>query len=149
MVDMPTLSILDMFSSLRRELQLIIGEELKKADFGPKQMMILYHLGANTECTMGELACVTLSDKATVTRAIASLERLDLIRRVSDKSDSRKTRIKLTAKGKLRANQAKQLRETIAYKMNETLSPHEQTQFIDLLSKVVNRLKSQRAESES
>lgn len=148
MVDMPTNSVMDMFSSLRRELHLIMGQELKNSEFGHKQMSILYHLGGRGELSMGELALLTLSDKATVTRAVDALEKCGLVKRASDAKDSRKTVLKLTAKGKTHAGRAQKLRDVLAQKMDACLSPNEQKQLTDLLAKVVNGLKDRRAESE-
>lgn len=146
---MATNEILDHYSGLKRELNLILGQELKKFPFGHKQMTILYYLGRKGSMTMGELAEITQSDKATITRAIASLEESDLIRRDTDKCDSRKSNIQLSAKGRAQSDKAQYIRELIAGKINATLTAKERETAAALLSKIVTGLQAGRTESEN
>lgn len=129
-------------------MSLVTSQELKKFPYGHKQMMVLYHLGRRGPLTMGELADITLSDKATITRAIASLEELQFVKRVPDKDDNRKIHIHLLAKGKIQADKAQIVRSTLEGKIEKSLSDDEQAHLTVLLEKLVRGLQSQRAESE-
>lgn len=138
---MSTFTILDAYSSLRRELSLILASQLKSQDFGHKQIVILYRL-TQSPLSMSELACYCHSDPAATSRTVAALQKAGLVRRIADSKDSRKHIIELTKKGKNRATEAINIRSLIAAKLNNTLSPKEQISFTKLLNKVVQGLQT-------
>ena len=145
---MQTNKVIDAWAQVRRELNLVTSQELKKFPYGHKQMLVLYHLGRRGPLTMGELADVTLSDKATITRAVASLEKLQFVKRAPDKDDNRKVHIHLLAKGKVQADKAQVVRRALVGKIERSLGDAEQTQLATLLEKLARGLQDQRAESE-
>jgi DNA-binding MarR family transcriptional regulator len=136
---MSTYDVLEAYTSLRRELNLVLAHELKNAEFGQKQMMILFKL-RKEPASMGEIAEYSLSDKAAVTRAVASLEKAGLVRRAASPEDQRKSIVELTAKGRSKAHEAERVRSVISKCINDTISVKERGQLAMLLQKVVAQL---------
>jgi DNA-binding MarR family transcriptional regulator len=144
---MSTFAILDAYSSLRRELSLILAPLLRSSDLGHKQMLILYRL-IQSPTSMSELASYCQSDPAATTRTVAALERAGLVKRASDDRDSRKSIIELTKKGRGNAAKAEDYRKVVGAMVNKTLTPEEQAMFIRLTNKVVKGLQDQKIQKE-
>ena len=140
---MSTYPVLDAYSLVRREIGLLKSIEMKALDFGPKQMMILYRLSISS-ATMGEIAEYTLSDKASTSRAVTSLESAGLVKRVNQEGDRRVTVIELTSKGKTKAAKAIEIRDFIGKRFSSILDSSEQKQLAHLLNKVGQGLRDQR-----
>ena len=140
---MSTFEVLEAYSTLRREVSLISATRLKALAFGLKQMQILYRLTLSA-AAMGELAEYTRSDKASITRAVSSMEKSGWVRRLDVKGDRRKIVIELTAKGRGKADKALDLRHYIGQRLNETITPAEQKELSKLLRKVADGLQKQR-----
>ena len=139
---MSTFAVLDAYSLLKREIGLLKSIEMKALDFGPKQMMILYRL-SQSSATMGELADYTLSDKASTSRAISSLESAALVRRTSQDGDRRVIVIELTAKGKTKAAKATEIRNFIGKKFSDILNQNDKIKLSLLLNIVGQGLRYQ------
>ena len=143
MVDMSTFEVLEAYAMLRREIGLIRATELKNHGFSYKQMMILFRL-SSADATMGDLADFTMSDKASTTRAVETMEQAGLIKRVSDPHDRRKVIVALTPKGKLKSVKALEIRDHIGKRVNESLTLNERRELSRLLRKVVGGLQENR-----
>jgi DNA-binding MarR family transcriptional regulator len=147
MVDMSSNTILDAYSSLRRELSLIFAAQLKDSECGYKQTLILYQLSRaphSKPISMSDLATFSQSDPAATTRTVAALEKFGFVKRVQDETDNRKTLVELTKAGQRKAVHASEARKKIAVMVNETLSVKEREIFADLLGKVANGLKEKK-----
>lgn len=140
---MATNRILDRYSMLRRELALARAAELGEKDFGHMQMVILYRLTLSP-ATMGEIAEYTLADKASATRAVASLEKAGLIARKTAAADRRVTMVGLTKKGRKQAADAVKVRGKLERKIVRSLFPAERRELARLLGKVSDGLRRQR-----
>ena len=101
-------------------------EELKKYNFGRSQMMIVSSLSRLGDQTMKDLSAITLSDPASTTRTVHSLEKLGWLKRVVDKEDQRRTLVRLTPKGHRHARDVIAMRQTIAKRIDKCLSVDEQ-----------------------
>lgn len=132
--------VLECYISLRREMNLALGERLKKTSFGHKQMLILYYLTRGS-ISMRELAGFTLSDPAAISRAVASLEEDGWVVRKACPDDQRRVMVSLTAKGRARSKEAEQIREELSKVIDQTLTPKEREQISQLMRKVVLGLK--------
>ena len=139
----PSASILDAFSTLRRELAIIRSALLKPIDMGSVEVLILYRLTIS-DATMGEISDYAVADKAAVTRAIAGLESRGLVTRKSDENDRRISIVELTAKGRTASRKSIALRENLASRVNETLSASDQKELTRLLTKVAAQLQTDR-----
>ena len=133
--------VLENYISLRREINLVLGNKLKDTEFGQKQMLILYYLSLGS-ITMRELADYTLSDPAAISRAVASLEKDGVLVRKASPDDQRKVIVTLTAKGKNKAKEADKVRQAIGDMVDETLTIRERVQISHLIKKVIKGLRS-------
>lgn len=134
--------VLENYISLRREMNLVLGNKLKDTEFGQKQMQILYYLSLGS-ITMRELADYTLSDPAAISRAVASLENDGVLVRKPDPDDQRKVVVSLTAKGRAKAKEAEKVRIVIGDMVDSTLTVRERAQISHLIQKVIKGLRSQ------
>ena len=66
----------------------------------PEQMMILFHLWGKDGVNQKELVIDSFKDKTSITRGIHSLEKHNLVVRITDENDKRNKKIYLTKKGK-------------------------------------------------
>ena len=136
---MSTFEVLESYVLLKRAVAQIRAAELKNLEFGHNQIGILYRLSIS-DATMGELADYSLTDKASVSRTVASLEKLGFVKRVGDKADRRVINIELTAKGKIQAQVAAKIRSSVGKKLDATLNPAEKKQLTLLTQKIVDHL---------
>jgi DNA-binding MarR family transcriptional regulator len=140
---MSTFDVLEAYAAARREILRIRAIEMREHDFGQKQMTILYRL-TRSSASMGELAEYTISDKASTSRTVASLEAAGDLKRVSDPDDRRVTLIELTPKGRIKAAHAVKLRKIIAQRVNRSLGKDERATLVELLNKMTNYLEQSR-----
>lgn len=136
---MSTFSILESYVSLRRTVALLWAAETKHLEFGHNQILVLYKLTSGS-FTMGELVEATYSDKASMTRTVASLEESGLVKRKTDDQDRRVIRVELTPKGKMYGDKAREIRNALGQKLEETLSPTERKQFQNLIGKIIENV---------
>jgi DNA-binding MarR family transcriptional regulator len=136
---MTTNSLLESYLKIKRVLAALRAQEMKNLDFGANQISVLYRLSLS-DATMGELVEYASTDKASMTRTIASLVSSGLVRRKSDAEDRRVIRIELTAKGKEKASVAKKVRTNIEKKLEESLSSKDRQAFSSLVDKLTDYL---------
>jgi DNA-binding MarR family transcriptional regulator len=136
---MTTNSLLESYLKIKRVLAALRAQEMKNLDFGANQISVLYRLSLS-DATMGELVEYASTDKASMTRTIASLVASGLVRRKSDAEDRRVIRIELTAKGKEKASVAKKVRTNIEKKLEESLSSKDRQAFSSLVDKLTDYL---------
>ena len=129
-------ALLENYISLRREVNLVLGQELRNFDFGQKQMVILYQLTLGP-ASMRSLAVDTLSDPAAISRAVGSLEKGGFVSRLMCPDDQRKFIVTLTPKGRTKAKEAEKIRAAVGDMLNATLSQRERDQFNQLLEKII------------
>lgn len=84
------------------ELSRKLTKNLKNEGFSinPEQMTLLITLYEKEPVTQQELCNMTFKDKPGMTRLIDSLEKMQLVKRTSDKKDRRSNLISMTAKGR-------------------------------------------------
>jgi len=133
-VDMSTIEVLEAYSLLRREINYIRSTQMGFHHIGYKQMLLLTRL-MKTEASMGELADFTLSDKASMTRMVRSLEKAGLVKRKAFAGDRRMSIIELTARGRVYGAKAQEVRKSLGAIFNSALSAHEQKELTRLLNK--------------
>jgi DNA-binding MarR family transcriptional regulator len=123
---------------------LLRASETKDLEFGHNQISILHRL-ALSSATMGELADYSFSDKASVSRTVASLEKAGYVNRVVDTGDRRIVNIELTPKGRTLAKKAQEIRASIGERLNSALSPTDREQLVTLMQKLIENLKTQKS----
>ncbi len=140
---MSSITIIESYTKLRRQVSLLGALELKAANLGLKQMQILYQLSGSPR-TMGDLASCTLSDKASTTRTVEALVQAGWVKRVDSNEDRRKRVITLTAKGRLKAQNALEVRESIGRRFDETLTLNERKTLVQLMNKITDGLEQRK-----
>lgn len=69
-------------------------------DITPEQWIVLDKLDANSEMSQKEIGNESFKNAPTISRIIDNLVKKDLVSRISEENDRRKTAISLTEKGK-------------------------------------------------
>ena len=133
---MSNFEVLESFIQLRRMVALLRSSEIKDLNFGHNQIGVLYRLSLSN-ATMSELAENALSDKASMTRTVAVLEKEGFVKRTSDPNDGRIVNIQLTPKGKVQAKRAQKIRNSIGRKIEIGLTPEERKKFVLLVQKII------------
>lgn len=141
--------ILDAYSALRRELGVLVGTELSKYKFGRNQMVIIIHLSDHETATLSELSNITMSDPASTTRTISSMEKAGWLKRTANPQDQRQSIVSLTTKGQKQAAIAREVRKALAVKVNHTLTKEEGLLVSKLMSKIVEGLQQNKTLSEA
>jgi len=140
-----SLAILDVYSALRREIGLMVSFELNQYNMGRNQMMIVIHLDEHEAATLSEISEITMSDPASTTRTISSMEKAGWIKRTANPHDQRQSMVSLTAKGRKQAVIARKVRKDLAVKVNQTLSKEEGIIVHKLIAKMIEGLQKDRA----
>jgi DNA-binding MarR family transcriptional regulator len=139
---MATFEVLEAYVTLRREVALIRAAQTKDLEFGHNQISVLYRLSLSP-ANMGELAEYALTDKASMTRTVALLEKSGFVTRRPDPADRRVVNISLTAKGKSQARKAQAIRSAVGKKLDSALSPAERKKFVSLVQKITAPLRNE------
>jgi DNA-binding MarR family transcriptional regulator len=106
--------------------------------------VILFYLAENQGLVASDLARHTQSDRASVTRALQSLEKAGFLRRKLDPSDSRRVELELTAKGRSKAESLEAIRGEIIKRITGTLSAKELKELERLMKTVAEGLSTLR-----
>jgi DNA-binding MarR family transcriptional regulator len=136
--------LLAAYRALKREIGLIASMELKKLGTSQKQMAMIFHLAEAGTAGVSELATHTQSDPAAVTRALQSLEAAGLVKKNLDPTDSRRSRVELTAKGRRKAETLEAVRTQIGERISRTLPGKELKELERLMKAVAEGLLRQR-----
>jgi DNA-binding MarR family transcriptional regulator len=105
-----------------------------------EQWSVLYHLWKQDGTSQQELCNATFRDKPSITRLVDNLEKLNLVKRVSDDKDRRINKIFLTRAAQKLQEETMQLAEET---LNEALSgvPSDQVEMCkEVLQKVYDNL---------
>lgn len=105
-----------------------------------EQWSVLYHLWKQDGASQQELCNATFRDKPSITRLVDNLEKLNLVKRVSDEKDRRINKIYLTRNAQKLQEDTMQLAEET---LNEALSgvPADQVEMCkEVLQKVYDNL---------
>ena len=101
-----------------------------------EQWSVLYHLWKINGLSQQELCTATFRDKPSITRLVDNLEKLSLVKRVSDGKDRRINKIYLTKQAEALEVQTMQLAEET---LNEALAGVSQEQ-IEMCKEVLQRV---------
>jgi|GEM_PF-5666751 len=130
-----TVSILNSYGHFRRAIACLSAAQLKEADLGFNQMMIIFFLAAGEASTAVELAELTQTDRAAISRSLGAMVKEGFITRQKDEGDRRREIIKLTARGRKKAREVFQARDRIAAQIAKRLEPSEAKELARLLEK--------------
>jgi len=113
-------------------------EQLKQAgvEMPPEQMMILFRLWEKDGLNQKELNEGHFKNKATITRGINSLEKYNLVLRVTDEKDKRNKKVYLTHKGK----EMESIVKSIAHTTQESSIRGISNRDLETCKKVLNKI---------
>ena len=113
-------------------------EQLKHAgvEMPPEQMEILFYLWEKDGQNQKELNEGHFKNKATITRGISSLEKYNLVIRVTDEKDKRNRKVYLTHKGK----ELETIVKSIAYQTQNNAIKGISKRDLETCKKVLNKI---------
>ncbi|RZA09619.1 MAG: MarR family transcriptional regulator [Proteobacteria bacterium] len=136
--------LLELYSSLRRNISLEAAFFLRETGFSLRQFLILRNLGRHGPLKMTTLADNCNTDAATISRAVVQLIDQGHAVRLQCPEDGRVFRAKLTPKGERLLPELDRLHAELAEHCFAPLKPVEKKLLSQLLGKVVESLESQR-----
>lgn len=113
----------------------------EKIKINKEQIIILKHLVENDGIVQNDLAHITEKDKTTLARLIQKMEKKELLRRVKCKEDNRCNKIYITSLGKEKFDKVFPRLFENALKVQEDLSKEELEKTIQVLKKVLEKIK--------
>ncbi len=128
--------LFETYQRVRRGVAKLGAAELKRLKIGPKQLGILYCLVEGRASTASELATITQSDRATISRCVNALTRGGLLTSRKHEDDRRWEILSLTPSGKRMAAKAYQARGRLEGVLTKSLNETERETLINLLAKV-------------
>lgn len=109
-------------------------------EFNGPQGVIMYHLWLEEKLTITEIAKRTSLAKTTLTSMLERMSNLDLINKISDDKDKRKTYIILTNKAKRLEKDFNEINETMNNLFYKGFSNEEINQFESYLYKILENV---------
>lgn len=140
---MDTTGIIELISSIKNRANELIVNELKKEgipDIVPSHGNILFTLFKKDGIMMKEINEIINKKKNTVTVLIKKLIKLGYIKKQSDPTDQRITRIFLTEKGKSFEKSFFRISNKLVGKIYINFTDEEKNSIMKLLNKVKNNL---------
>jgi DNA-binding MarR family transcriptional regulator len=128
---------LEKFGKLRRQLSQTFIGHLKPVGIAPRQAILLRYLNVHGAGSLADLARMTVTDPATVTRTVNLLLKKGLLRRVSHATDRRRLEVSLTEEGKKLALRVDKVYARTAERIVNPLSVQERKTLIQLLDKIL------------
>ena len=104
-------------------------EKIREQDLSDTECMICSYITAHTGCTQDDAANALLIDKATVAKALLSLENKGYVLREQDSRDKRKKRLSLSEAGMQRMETLIDLHNNWLSEIMTALTPKEQVKF--------------------
>jgi DNA-binding MarR family transcriptional regulator len=137
--------LLELYSSLRRNISLEATFSLKELGFSLRQFLILRNLGRRGPLTMTILAEHCMTDAATISRSVSQLIEQQYARKLQCPEDGRVFRAELTAKGAKLLPELDRLHGELADQCFGHLSAEEKKLLTKTLKKVVEYIEAGRA----
>ena len=126
-----------------RSLSQCISEQGIDA-FSGEQGKILFVLWQKDKITQKELACETGLAKNTITVMLEKMEKNNLIRRITDENDKRKSLVILTEHAKSLKKCSDKISDEMLKKMYEGFSEEEIDKFEEYLHRIIKNFEEQR-----
>ena len=104
-------------------------EKIRKQELSDTECMICSYIYSHENCSQDDVSVALKTDKTTVGKALASLEKKNCVVRVQDKADKRIKRLSFTDTGREKMAELVGLHNNWLEKILTCLSPEEQAQF--------------------
>lgn len=140
-MDNKNIILLDLGNLIREMFRVFkkrIEEHVAQEDIiTTEQFTVLHFINENeNDVIQKDIAESLGKDKSSILRIIDALEKVELVRRVSDKNDRRKNFLMITKKGHSILNQYKKIGSEIMLQLQENIEPAEVKIFRDVLIKL-------------
>ena len=104
-------------------------KRIRKQELSDTECMICSYIYSHENCSQDDVSVALKTDKTTVGKALASLEKKNCVVRVQDKADKRIKRLSFTDTGREKMAELVNLHNNWLEKILTCLSPEEQAQF--------------------
>lgn len=145
----PLTDPINAYVTIRRtndELHRFVSKKLAQWDLSVPKYGVLKHLFDHEPCTLSELSGSIFSGNSNMTTLIDRMEKDHLLKRTADSRDRRSKKVHLTAKGReLIPKIISEYRSFLHQMMVQCVTPDEQRQLIDLLSKIRGSIQNQKS----
>lgn len=142
---MDSLSFLEAYGELRRELTLLFVHHTSELQLSIPQLLIIQRLTVSA-CSLVELTELTMIDKAAVSRSVTSMENSGLVIRKASEKDQRMVSIQLTNKGRELAAVAIKAKAQVVKTIDSILGKSEQTELKRVMKKLADGIREGRAQ---
>jgi DNA-binding MarR family transcriptional regulator len=120
----------------RRALRQALAARLQSRGIGPREAAALIELARKPASTPGELAQELALDPPATSRLVSELNRQRLVENLPDREDRRRTRLVLTAAGRVSAAELSTTTEALEAEAARGLAPEE----LEVLRRALSRL---------
>ena len=138
-MDNKNIILLDLGNLIRETFRVFnkrIEEQVAQEDIITTEHFTVLHLINENDVIQKDIAECLGKDKSSILRIIDALEKVELVRRVSDKNDRRKNFLMITKKGHSILNQYKKIGSEIMIQLQENIEPTEMKMFREVLIKL-------------
>jgi len=138
-MDNKNIILLDLGNLIRETFRVFnkrIEEQVAQEDIITTEHFTVLHLINENDVIQKDIAECLGKDKSSILRIIDALEKVELVRRVSDKNDRRKNFLMITKKGHAILNQYKKIGSEIMIQLQENIEPTEVKIFREVLIKL-------------
>ena len=97
-------------------------------------------ISENNGVSQNEIACLTNSDKTTLTRLVTTMEKKNYIARIPSNIDKRVNLIYLTTHGEKILNETKLIVKDLMDKLNSGITKQEEKAVIEVMKKIQNNI---------
>ena len=104
-------------------------EKIRSHQFSDTECMICSYIYSNENCSQDDVAAALRTDKTTVGKALASLEKKKCVLRTQDAADRRIKRLTLTGTGREKVTELLNIHNSWLHEIMGCLSEAEQEQF--------------------
>ncbi len=112
----------------------------KHFGIGVREWRVIAILGDNGPASAAEMVGPAAFDKATVSRAVKTLEKLAFVERLPDHTDGRKQQVRLTRSGVDLHDRIVPLAKMRAKVLESALTAQERAQFFNIIQKLKNQI---------
>ena len=104
-------------------------EKIRKQELSDTECMICSYIYSHENCSQDDVSVALKTDKTTVGKALASLEKKNCVARTQDETDKRIKRLSLTENGHDKISELLDIHDHWLRDIMTCLSPDEQKQF--------------------
>ena len=112
-------------------------DRIKSRDLCDTECMICSFIYSHEQCSQDDVAVALKADKTTIAKAIANLEKKNIIRREKDPLDKRINRLSLCEEGRVKIADLLNLHNEWLEQVMTCLSQEEKTQFCNMCERLL------------